>query len=63
MAAPQLPSQVDILKTDAAAKKGLGVKSKDTEAVWPKPQFVRLLLGRRRRLARLIVSSAGSCLM
>jgi hypothetical protein len=40
MAAPAIPSQVDILKTDAAAKKGLGVKAKDTEAIWPKPQFV-----------------------
>jgi hypothetical protein len=40
MSAPTIPSQVDILKTDAAAKKGLGVKAKDTEAVWPKPQFV-----------------------
>lgn len=48
MAAPQLPSQVDILKTDAAAKKGLGVKAKDTEAIWPKPQFVRSLVFIRR---------------
>ena len=43
MAAPTIPSQVDILKTDAAAKKGLGVKAKDTEAIWPKPQFVSFI--------------------
>lgn len=44
MAAPQLPSEVDILKTNAAAKKGLGVKASGTETIWPAPQFVGFAL-------------------
>lgn len=35
-----MPSEVDILKTNAAAKKGTGVSARDTEVTWPKPQFV-----------------------
>jgi hypothetical protein len=40
-AAPTLPSEVSILKTKAAAKKGTGVDPEGTEVTWPKPQFVR----------------------
>jgi hypothetical protein len=36
-----LPSEVSILKTKAAAKKGLNVTPEKTEVVWPKPEFVR----------------------
>ncbi|KAK6905246.1 hypothetical protein I204_08097 [Kwoniella mangroviensis CBS 8886] len=35
--APQMPSEVNILKTKAANKKGPG--SLDVETVWPKPEF------------------------
>ncbi|ORY31007.1 hypothetical protein BCR39DRAFT_593536 [Naematelia encephala] len=35
-----MPSEVNILKTKAAAKRGPGAKNeKDTETVWPKPEF------------------------
>ncbi|KAI9634065.1 uncharacterized protein MKK02DRAFT_38736 [Dioszegia hungarica] len=34
-----LPSEVSILKTKAAAKKGLNVTPEKTEVVWPKPEF------------------------
>lgn len=33
-----MPSEVDILKTKAANKKGAG--SEEVETVWPKPEFV-----------------------
>lgn len=36
--APLMPSEVDILKTKAANKKGAG--SEEVETVWPKPEFV-----------------------
>jgi hypothetical protein len=39
MATP-IASEVKILKTKAAAKKGLGVAPGETESVWPKPEFV-----------------------
>lgn len=35
-----MASEVDILKTKAANKKGAG--SEEVETVWPKPEFVRL---------------------
>ncbi|OCF31202.1 hypothetical protein I316_07170 [Kwoniella heveanensis BCC8398] len=35
--APQMASEVNILKTKAANKKGAG--SEDVETVWPKPEF------------------------
>ncbi|WVQ93567.1 hypothetical protein IAU59_000642 [Kwoniella sp. CBS 9459] len=35
--APQMASEVNILKTKAANKKGPG--SEDVETVWPKPEF------------------------
>ncbi|UOH83709.1 hypothetical protein LQV05_006444 [Cryptococcus neoformans] len=35
--APLMPSEVDILKTKAANKKGAG--SEEVETVWPKPEF------------------------
>ncbi|WVQ80916.1 hypothetical protein IAT38_003023 [Cryptococcus sp. DSM 104549] len=35
--APQMPSEVNILKTKAANKKGAG--SEAVETVWPKPEF------------------------
>lgn len=34
-----MASEVDILKTKAANKKGAG--SEEVETVWPKPEFVR----------------------
>ncbi|WWD22531.1 hypothetical protein CI109_107024 [Kwoniella shandongensis] len=34
---PQMPSEVNILKTKAANKKGPG--SENVETVWPKPEF------------------------
>lgn len=37
---PVMPSEVSILKTRAAAKKGLGKGVGGTETVWPKPEFV-----------------------
>jgi len=37
--APNLPSEVTILKTKAAAKKGPGAVPGDTETTWPKPEF------------------------
>lgn len=37
--APLMASEVDILKTKAANKKGAG--SEEVETVWPKPEFVR----------------------
>jgi hypothetical protein len=37
-AAPNLPSEVRILKTREAAKKGTGTE--ETEVTWPKPEFV-----------------------
>lgn len=43
MAAPRLDSAVDILKTQAAIKKGLGTTQDKTEVNWPKPQFVSTL--------------------
>lgn len=36
-----MPSEVSILKSRAAAKRGLGKSIGDTETVWPKPEFVR----------------------
>ncbi|KAI9634064.1 uncharacterized protein MKK02DRAFT_38735 [Dioszegia hungarica] len=39
MAAPRLDSEVTILKTNAAAKKGLRTTADKTEVIWPKPQF------------------------
>ncbi|RSH91358.1 hypothetical protein EHS25_009657 [Saitozyma podzolica] len=36
-AAPNLPSEVKILKTREAAKKGTG--GEETEVIWPKPEF------------------------
>lgn len=39
MATP-IASEVKILKTKAAAKKGLGVTPGETESVWPKPELV-----------------------
>lgn len=38
--ATNLPSDVSILKTKAAAKKGLNVSPERTEVVWPRPEFV-----------------------
>jgi hypothetical protein len=35
-------SEVSILKTKAAAKKGLNITPERTEVVWPKPEFVCL---------------------
>lgn len=35
-----LASEVSILKTKAAAKKGLNATPEKTEVVWPKPEFV-----------------------
>ncbi len=35
-----MPSEVSILKTKAAAKRGLGSNVGETETVWPKPEFV-----------------------
>jgi hypothetical protein len=45
MAAPKpatnMPSEVTVLRTAAAAKKGPGAKGAfDTETTWPKPEFV-----------------------
>lgn len=37
-----MASEVDILKTKAANKKGAG--SEEVETVWPKPEFVRFSL-------------------
>ena len=37
---PNLDSEVNILKTKAAAKKGLNVTPAETETIWPKPEFV-----------------------
>nr|KIR83175.1 hypothetical protein I308_06515 [Cryptococcus tetragattii IND107] len=39
--APLMASEVDILKTKAANKKGAG--SEEVETVWPKPEFVQSL--------------------
>ena len=40
---PNMPSEVSILKSKAAAKTGPGAFSlADTETVWPKAEFVRL---------------------
>jgi hypothetical protein len=36
-----IASQVDILKTKAAAKRGAGAIDGQTETIWPKPEFVR----------------------
>jgi hypothetical protein len=42
-----LPSEVTILKTNAAAKKGPGAYGQsDTETVWPKPEFVSVIASR-----------------
>ena len=39
---PNMPSEVSILKSKAAAKTGPGAHSlADTETVWPKAEFVR----------------------
>jgi len=35
-----LDSEVKILKTKAAAKKGLRAAPSETETIWPKPEFV-----------------------
>lgn len=35
-------SEVDILKTKAAAKRGVGAVDGKTETIWPKPEFVHL---------------------
>jgi hypothetical protein len=51
MAAPTLPSEVDILKTDAAAKKAFSVKGSGTETIWPKPQFVSIYPALRQSAA------------
>jgi hypothetical protein len=37
---PNLDSEVKILKTKAAAKKGLDARPGETETIWPKPEFV-----------------------
>ena len=43
-----LPSEVTILKTNAAAKKGPGAYGQsDTETVWPKPEFVSVIASGR----------------
>ena len=38
--ATNMASEVSILKTKAAAKKGLKVSPQEAETVWPKPEFV-----------------------
>ena len=38
---PNIDAEVKVLKTKAAAKKGLGATPSETETVWPKPEFVR----------------------
>jgi hypothetical protein len=35
-----IASEVDILKTKAAAKRGVGAVDGKTETIWPKPEFV-----------------------
>jgi len=35
-----IASQVDIFKTKAAAKRGVGAIDGATETIWPKPEFV-----------------------
>lgn len=45
MSAPVIDSEVSILKTKAAAKKGLGTTVEKTEVIWPKPQFVSTIAG------------------
>jgi hypothetical protein len=35
-----IASEVDILKTKAAAKRGVGAVDGRTETIWPKPEFV-----------------------
>jgi len=39
-----IASEVDILKTKAAAKRGVGALDGQTETIWPKPEFVCPLL-------------------
>lgn len=36
-----IASEVDILKSKAAAKRGVGATDGKTETIWPKPEFVR----------------------
>ena len=38
--AANIASEVSVLKTKAAAKKGLGTVPSDTETIWPKPEWV-----------------------
>ena len=35
-----IASEVDILKSKAAAKRGVGAVDGKTETIWPKPEFV-----------------------
>jgi len=35
-----IASQVEIFKTKAAAKRGVGAIDGQTETIWPKPEFV-----------------------
>lgn len=42
--ATNMASEVAILKTKAAAKKGLGTTPADTETIWPKPEWASLYL-------------------
>lgn len=51
-----LPSEVTVLKTNAAAKKGPGAFGQgDTETIWPKPEFVSVDVGwRSMRYARVV---------
>lgn len=58
-----LPSEVSILKTKAAAKKGLNVTPEKTEVVWPKPEFVCLTSRVNQALERLVIicGSPSSC--
>jgi hypothetical protein len=39
-----IASEVEIFKTKAAAKRGVGAIDGRTETIWPKPEFVCLLL-------------------
>lgn len=39
--ATNIASEVHVLKTKAAIKRGLKTTPEQTETIWPKPEFVR----------------------
>ena len=41
--ATNMASEVTVLKTKAAAKRGLKSLPEETETIWPKPEFVSAL--------------------